>query len=126
MTRKITTKGARRKLDELQREFVLKRDNNTCQWCKADLTNKKGDVSHVVPKAQGLAFRYNLNNVKLLCFRCHRIKWHAESGGRQWFDNKFPKRAKEIQKIYKRKDIIKLPRDYEIIAEFLKDQHDRY
>ena len=57
-----------------------------------------------------------------LCFFCHRHKWHDQALGRKWFDEKFPERVKKLDELRLRNDIIKMPRDYEIIKEYLEDR----
>jgi len=99
MPRKISNKGLRKKLDDLIRVKVRKRDKDTCQWCgKRHLKGFDSQVSHVIPKGRCTYLRWDMNNVKLLCYNCHMEKWHRWSGGRKWFDKKFPERAKYVDK----------------------------
>jgi len=117
----MTAKTAKKNLDTLLREYVLKRDENKCQWCGKYGEGSQVHVSHVVPKSQGNKYRWNIWNVKLLCFFCHRHKWHDQALGRAWFDEKYPDRVKKLDELRLRNDIIKMPRDYEIIKEYLED-----
>ena len=94
MARKISDKGLARKLTSIVAEKVWERDKGTCQWCGK--TTGKLDVSHVIPKSRSTFLRWDMNNLKLLCFNCHMNKWHGRSEGRAWFDKKYPDRAAYI------------------------------
>jgi len=87
----------KKKLDNLAREYVLLRDNNTCQKC-GKYQEKNANWSHVIPRSNGLRLKWNPMNSKVLCTYCHKSFWHAspiESG--KWFADKFPERAIYLQ-----------------------------
>ena len=90
-------KGQIKKLDRLAREIVLKRDNNTCQKCGKYVEKQNAHISHVVPKSKGYALRWDLNNLKVLCFHCHINWWHKNPiEAAEWFQEKFPERAEYL------------------------------
>ena len=93
----MASKGRIKKLDDLCREIVRLRDKNTCQHCGKYVTGVNSHCSHVVPKSKGYVLRWDLRNLKVLCFHCHINWWHKnprEAGA--WFDDTFPERAKYI------------------------------
>jgi len=91
--RKPTRKGLTKTLDGLCREVIRLRDDNRCQRCGKYIQGQNSHPSHVVAKGKGASIRrWDLLNIKLLCFHCHRW-WHdnpTESGA--WFRDKWPHR----------------------------------
>ena len=81
------------KLDDIIREMVRLRDKGICQKCGGQGSH----VSHVVPRTnKGL--RWDMDNVKLLCVRCHLYWWHKDvADAWTWFQAEFPYRADRIQ-----------------------------
>lgn len=97
MSRKISRKGLMKKLDNLTREKVYERDNHTCVRCGRSAPQYVINPSHVIGR-QNKRLRWDVNNVKTLCFTCHRW-WHdnpTESG--EWFKKKYSKRHKYLEK----------------------------
>ena len=87
-------KGQIKKLDKLAMEAVLKRDKNRCQKCGKYVEKQNAHISHVVPKSKGYALRWDLKNLKVLCFHCHINWWHKNPmEAWEWFRIKFPERA---------------------------------
>ena len=86
------------KLDEICRLKVKERDKGICQHCGKKVSGCDAHCSHVIPKSRGYVLRWDLLNLKLLCFHCH-INWFhkspLESG--KWFKNKFPERWEHIE-----------------------------
>ena len=81
------------KLDELCMEIIRERDNWTCQKCGKKVEKSNAHTSHVIPKSRGNALRWDLMNLKLLCYHDHINWWHkspTESG--EWFKWIFPAR----------------------------------
>jgi len=73
MTRKYSKRNHVKRLRRLLSEVIHLRDK-VCQRCnKAD---GKLDTSHIFPKGSYPSLQFLPDNVKLLCFRCHRIFWH--------------------------------------------------
>lgn len=93
----ITT--IKNKLWKVTREVVIQRDKSTCQWCKKHVTGSNRHVSHVIPKARGNIYRFDLKNLKVLCYRCH-IKWHeSPMESMEWFSKTFPDRAEYLKSL---------------------------
>ena len=87
-----------KKLDKLSKDVVRKRDGNVCQHCfkLAESTNRH--VSHVIPVSAGNKLRWDVANMKIMCYHCHINWWHknpVESG--EWFKETFPDRWEYLQ-----------------------------
>ncbi len=120
MPRKKSIKSLRTKLTKLTSEYIKKRDHHVCQRCCKHVSGHNEHVSHVIPKSRGNALRWDVNNLKVLCFHDHINWWHknpTESG--EWFKREFPGRwdylAKNKNKIVKFK-----VHDYEQMIEDIK------
>ena len=98
--RKQKTKRQRLKknLDDLIVELVKIRDNYTCQKCGKKVRGRNCHASHIVPKTR-YALRWNIVNLKVLCYHCHINWWHKNPlEAQQWFKEKFPERYKYLMK----------------------------
>lgn len=96
MSRRLTIKGAQKKLTKLTREFVLERDNNRCQKC-GKFVKGNAHLSHIIPKARGNRLRWEPKNLLIKCFRCHNW-WHNNpTESEKWFKKKFPQRWAYLQ-----------------------------
>jgi 5-methylcytosine-specific restriction endonuclease McrA len=88
------------KLDKIDREIILIRDGHKCQYCDVYIEGANAHCSHVVPKGVGASWRrFDLRNLKLLCYHHHINWWHmqpTEAG--PWFKAKFPGRDKYLDK----------------------------
>ena len=83
-----------KKLDKLARDKIRKRDKEICQWCGKPAKGSNGHCSHVIPKSKGYALRWDLRNLKWLCFHCHINVWHKNPAEAwSWFQREFPMRA---------------------------------
>lgn len=81
------------KLDKIVMEIVRIRDKWTCQWCGKHVKGSNAHCSHVIPRSRGNHLRWDLQNVKLLCFHCHVNTWHKDPNrGSAWFRRTFPER----------------------------------
>ena len=85
---------------ELERVLKLacrKRDRNTCQWCcKQNLDGHDCHLSHVYPRTRDGRLKFDLNNVKLLCYKCH-TKWHENPiESAEWFRLRWPDRMQYL------------------------------
>lgn len=86
------------KLDKICAEIVYLRDEGRCQRCGKAVSGQDKHTSHVIPKSRGNYLRWNLLNLKLLCFFCHIMWWHkspTESG--EWFKQAFPARWEYLE-----------------------------
>lgn len=61
-----------KRLRGIQAEICRLRDK-ICQRCNRD--HGKMDTSHIFPKGQYRSAQFLMENVKLLCYQCHRW-WH--------------------------------------------------
>ena len=92
--RKILVK----KLDELSKEVVRQRDGNTCQRCQKWCEGSGRHVSHVIPVSGGHRLRWDVQNMKILCYHCHINWWHKNPmKAYEWFSTAFPERWEYLQ-----------------------------
>ncbi len=87
-----------KKLDNLSKDVVRKRDGTTCQHCYKHAEGKNRHVSHVIPVSAGNKLRWEPLNMKIMCYHCHINWWHknpTESG--EWFKETFPDRWEYLQ-----------------------------
>jgi len=93
-------KRLKKKLTGIAREIVAARDFGKCQWCGEFTEGRNRQASHVIPKSQGSKLRYDLQNLKILCLRCHIYRWHKSPlDAKRWFKGKFPERHKYLMGI---------------------------
>ena len=95
---KSKRKKLKDKLDQAVKPIIKLRDRNRCQKCGKYVTGSNCHVSHVIPRSKGDSLRWELQNLKVLCFHCHINWWHKnplESG--EWFKDKFPSRWEYLQ-----------------------------
>ena len=86
------------KLDKVCREIVRLRDDNRCQHCNNSVVKSNAHCSHVIPKSRGNALRWDLINLKLLCFHCHINWWHKDPmEAYEWFARTFPARYRYLE-----------------------------
>jgi|SRR3990167_5919575 len=98
MARKTNRQKVIKDLDGLMIDIVRLRDNYTCQHCGKRVTKKNAHVSHVIPRSAGNKLRWDLQNLKVLCFHCHINWWHKNpTEASEWFKSKFPERYKYLQ-----------------------------
>lgn len=91
-SRQKRRKQLRNALDEELKQVCRLRDNYTCQHCGKHVEGQDAHTSHVITKGQGYKLRWDLLNVLLLCFHCHRQFWHDSGEGIGWFKEKYPYR----------------------------------
>lgn len=79
----------------LAKAIAKERDDYTCQKCgKRGKDGWKIDASHVIPDGRCERLNTDPQNMKALCFSCHKLWWHLsplEAG--IWFFEKFPERT---------------------------------
>ena len=85
-------------LDGLCREIVRITFQDYCCRCSKHVTGCDSHPSHIVAKGKGASLRrWDLLNIVLHCFHCHRW-WHnnpTESG--KWFSQAFPVRDEYLE-----------------------------
>lgn len=78
-------------------DLAKHRDNYTCLRCgRSAEQGWKQDGSHIKPKGTYKSMSADVDNIKDLCFNCHKW-WHSnptESG--IWFKKTFPEWAKKL------------------------------
>lgn len=62
-----------KRCDALLRQVLLKTRKNKCEWCGEERTLH---LAHILPKGTFPLLRFHRDNILLLCFFCHMIKWH--------------------------------------------------
>ena len=90
------------KLDEVCGQITKITFGHICQKCLKEVHGRNAHASHVYAKGVGASWRrFDLLNLKLLCYHCHRQWWHKEPMiAKPWFAKKFPVRAKYLDKKY--------------------------
>lgn len=115
-------------LDKLSKQLVYQRDNYTCQHCGKN-DGRDYQASHVIPVSAGKKLRWDLLNMKVLCYHCHLNWWHKNPlEASDWFNRTFPDRAKYLEEnrgIYKftEAELEELKADY---TEQLKNNTHRF
>lgn len=109
----------RSKAVELAKTLAKIRDKYTCQKCGKTKDTSQIQGSHVYSVGAYPNISAELDNIKALCAYCHRWWWHIEPmEAKDWFKDKFPKRAKRLLKI--KNELVK--RDWEQIHQQLKEE----
>ncbi len=86
------------KLDKACKQVVYLRDKSICQKCGKYVEGANRHASHVIPVSAGHKLRWDVQNIKVLCYHDHINWWHknpVESG--EWFKTKFPDRYEYLQ-----------------------------
>ena len=93
MAKKSKRAKLTKKLDDLCREAVRKRDWHTCQKCHKKVGGSNSQPCHVVAKGKGASLRrFDLMNIFLGCMHCHQ-QWHLNPlDSAAWFEKTFPAR----------------------------------
>jgi len=60
-------------LDRLAKAVVIERDGKQCLRCG---TTENLQASHIFPKGKYPKMRFDVENIKILCFSCHIGWWH--------------------------------------------------
>ena len=96
MAKKLPSKKTvKNKCDKLWREIIYRRDCDTCQKCGKPVSGNDRQASHVIPRTYGW-LRWDVENGKVLCYRCH-VEWHENPlESAKWFEEKFPERWKYL------------------------------
>ena len=98
MKKKLPLKRLKKKADVVLKTKAKERDNYICQRCERSCEKSNAHGSHVIPVSAGNRLRWDLQNIKCLCFHCHINFWHKNPlEAADWFKNKFPDRWKYLQ-----------------------------
>lgn len=97
--KKQSTIGKLKKvLEDLMKTLAKQRDGYICQKCGKRVEGINAHGSHVIPISASQFLRFDIQNLKCLCFHCHINWWHKhplEAG--RWFEEKFPDRYEYLQ-----------------------------
>ena len=117
---KNNRKALKLKLDKAVIQIIRERDKWTCQHCGKPVEKSNAHVSHVIPRSHGDNLRWDLLNLKLLCFHCHINWWHKNPiEAYEWFKGKFPERYDYL--MVKKEEVIKFKElDLEELLEKIK------
>ena len=119
---KTSRQKAVKRLDDLARQIVRLRDEDTCQRCGKKVYGSDSQPSHVIPRRQSLFLRWDLLNLKVLCNPCHRW-WHLnplEAGA--WFATKWPARTQYLMEHKQRPLATWYKRDFEVAENRLNEK----
>ena len=113
----------KKKLLELIKTYVKKRDNYTCQRSGQKVEGSNCHVSHVIPVSHGNALAFDPLNMKVLSYHNHINWWHKNPlEAAEWFKTKFPDRWEYLQK--HKNDVVKWKEeDYLEMIEKYKQIH---
>jgi 5-methylcytosine-specific restriction endonuclease McrA len=88
-----------KRLDDTIRNIIRTKYGNRCCKCREKISGHNSHPAHIVAKGNGASWRrFDIENIILLCFKCHRW-WHdnpTESG--KWFANKYPEKENYLEK----------------------------
>jgi 5-methylcytosine-specific restriction endonuclease McrA len=94
-----TGRRGRGVLEEALRQAMQARDDHVCQWCgKEGLSGQDEHMSHVYPRTRDGRLKFDLANVKTLCYQCH-TRWHESPAEAQpWFMARFRQRSEYLSR----------------------------
>ena len=83
----------------MAKKVVYLRDCGQCQHCYKRVEGTNAHTSHVLPKSTHGAIRYDIKNLKLLCYHDHINWWHKNpTEASEWFRTTYPYRMDYIEK----------------------------
>lgn len=86
------------KLDIAVKAKVRERDHSICQRCGKYVEGSNCHISHVIPVSGGNKLRWDMNNMKVLCYHDHINWWHKNPmEAAKWFEERFPERWAYLQ-----------------------------
>lgn len=117
------TKKQTQELDRLLREACFARDGHACIRCHKTSTLSP---SHIYPKGTYRKMRWDLDNVKTLCYRCHLQFWHKDPlGAWEWVKEALP--ASRLERLKLRSQVVdKTPLDFNLLKLYLKNEIKKY
>jgi len=96
--KKVSISYLKKKLLDLVKAEVRRRDDYTCQHCLKYVTGSGCHVSHVIPVSHGNRLMFEPLNMKVLCFHCHIDWWHKNPlEASKWFKETFSERYNYLQ-----------------------------
>jgi hypothetical protein len=105
----------RKKCVERAKKVALERDGYTCVRCGKSKANGNAiHGSHVYPEGKYHGMSANPLNIKALCYQCHFQWWHKDvMEAKEWFETKYPDRAKELKMLSRQTIQINWKQEYE-------------
>lgn len=96
-----------KKVLKLAKEYVKRRDKNTCQKCwKKWLKWVNCQASHIIPVSWDRRLAVDHWNMKVLCYHCHLQRRHKNPlEASEWIKTKFPDRVTYLQDRYRNKPL---------------------
>lgn len=80
----------KKKIETKAKLRAKERDNYICQRCDKKVEGSNAHGSHVIPVSASQLLRFDLKNIKTLCFHCHINWWHKNPlEADEWFMTKF-------------------------------------
>lgn len=104
--KKDKTPGWYRKKCVVQaKDDAKERDKGICQHCGKLIQNPlDAHGSHILPEGAYPLMSAEVDNIILLCYRCHINWWHKHPlEASEWFNLKWPGRYKELQEMAQEK-----------------------
>lgn len=88
----------KKNVEDLAKKCAKKRDKYICQKCGSHVEGVNAHGSHVIPVSASQYLRFDIDNIKCLCFKCHIGWWHKNPlEASDWFKTKFPDRYKYLE-----------------------------
>lgn len=117
--KKYLKKNWKKRINALLREAVGIRDNEKCQWCGS---TQQLQMSHIFPKGRHRKMEFEIENLKLLCWKCHFTKWHRSPiEAWLWIETAIPKQRLDRLKLMANY-VQKQPIDYALLELFLEQE----
>lgn len=110
-------------LDVLAKTAAKMRDKYICQKCGKHVQGSNAHGSHVIPVSAGMKLRWDLNNIKTLCYHDHINWWHKNPlEAAEWFKQEFPERAAYLEANrgivkFTEQDLERMKEDLKILCE---------
>ena len=119
--KQISIGKLKKKIEDLVKLKAKVRDNWTCQHCGKSVEGIDAHGSHVIPVSASQLLRFDVLNIKCLCYHCHINWWHKHPlEAAKWFEDKFPDRFKYLKskqnetKSWKRWELEQLLEQYKL------------
>ncbi len=95
--KKLTTTQIVKKLENIVKPLIKKRDAYTCQYCNKVVSGVNCQWAHILNRGAYKRLMFDPQNSLVLCWHCHKYQWHANPiDSYLWFKSKFPDRYKYL------------------------------
>lgn len=117
------TKHQKNILEKLLHQACVLRDGERCLKCGR---RDRLSASHIYPKGRYQKMRFDLDNVKSLCFQCHMAFWHKDiEEAHEWLHQTLDKKRLDRLKLRSLVNDTK-PLDYNAIKLYLTNEIKKY